>query len=105
MATAVSHPVATLDLVRSVSSRTRAVLLLQVFALTLFVFPSDTVVKVIGAGGYVAALVGMFAFAAYLAVSLLGFHNPLEQRHPIRIVLCLLWCPFLPPTCLWIETG
>jgi hypothetical protein len=95
MATAISHPVATLDLVRSISSRTRAVLVLQVFALTLFVFPSDTVVKVIGAGGYPAALVGMFAFAAFLAVSLLGFHHPLEQRHPIRAVLCLLWLSVL----------
>jgi hypothetical protein len=105
MATAVSHPVATLNLVRSVSSRTRAVLLLQAFALTLFVFPSDTVVKVIGAGGYVAALVGMFAFAAYLAVSLLGFHNPLQQRHPIRIVLCLLWLSVLASYLLMDRNG
>ena len=105
MATAVSHPVATLNLVRSVSSRTRAVLLLQAFALTLFVFPSDTVVKVIGAGGYVAALVGMFAFAAYLAVSLLGFHNPLQQRHPIRIVLCLLWLSVLASYVLMDRNG
>ena len=105
MATAVSHPVATLNLVRSVSSRTRAVLLLQTFALTLFVFPSDTVVKVIGAGGYVAALVGMFAFAAYLAVSLLGFHNPLQQRHPIRIVLCLLWLSVLASYVLMDRNG
>ena len=105
MATAVSHPVASLNLVRSVSSRTRAVLLLQAFALTLFVFPSDTVVKVIGAGGYVAALVGMFAFAAYLAVSLLGFHNPLQQRHPIRIVLCLLWLSVLVSYVLMDRNG
>ena len=57
--------------------------------------PSDTVVKPIGAGGYLAALIGMFAFAAFLAVTLLGLHNPLRQRHPIRTVLCLLWLSVL----------
>ena len=95
MATAVSHPAGALDLVRSMSSRSRAVLLLQVFAVTLFVIPSDTVIKPIGAGGYPAALVGMFAFAALLTVTLLGLHNPLRQRHPIRAVLCLLWLSVL----------
>jgi hypothetical protein len=95
MATAATHPGTTIDLVRSTSARTRAVLVLQVFALTLFVIPSDTVIKVIGAGGYPAALVGMFAFAALLTVTLLGFHNPLERRHPIRAVLCLLWLSVL----------
>ena len=95
MATAVSSPVGTLDIVRSMSSRSRAVLLLQVFAVTLFVVPSDTVIKPIGAGGYLAALVGMFGFAAFLTVTLLGLHNPLRQRHPIRGALCLLWLSVL----------
>src|SRR5262245_30784878 len=105
MAAAVSQPVATLDLVRSISSRTRAVVLLQVFALTLFVIPSDTVIKTIGAGGYPAALVGMFAFAAYLTVTLLGLHNPLGQRHPIRAVLCLLWLSVLASYVLMDRTS
>jgi O-antigen ligase len=95
MATAISHPAGSLGLVRSMSSRSRAVLLLQVFAVTLFVVPSDTVIKPIGAGGYLAALIGMSAFAALLAVTLLGFYNPLRQRHPIRAVLCLLWLSVL----------
>ena len=95
MAAAISQPAAALDLVRSMSSRSRAVLLLQVFALTLFVIPSDTVIPAIGAGGYAAGLIGMFAFAAFLAVSLLGLHNPLARRHPIRAVLCLLWLSVL----------
>ena len=95
MDTAISRPAGTLDLVRSMSSRSRAVLLLQVFAVTLFVVPSDTVIKPIGAGGYLAALIGMFAFAALLTVTLLGLHNPLRQRHPIRAALCLLWLSVL----------
>lgn len=105
MAAAVSQPVGTLDLVRSISSRTRAVILLQGFALTLFVIPSDTVIKAIGAGGYAAALIGMFAFAAYLTVTLLGLHNPLAQRHPIRAVLCLLWLSVLASYVLMDRTA
>ena len=72
-------------------SRSHAVPLLQLFALTVMVIPSDTVIQAIGAGGYPAALVGMFAFAAFLAATLLGLHNPLRHRHPVRSVLCLLW--------------
>jgi O-antigen ligase len=105
MAAAISHPVATLDVVRSISSRTRAVHLLQAFVLTLFVIPSDTVIKAIGAGGYPAALVGMFAFGAYLTVTLLGLHNPLAQRHPIRAVLCLLWLSVLASYVLMDRTA
>ena len=77
------------------SSRSQAVLMLQVFALAVMVIPSDTVVGVIGAGGYPAALVGMFMFALLLAASLLGLHDPLRDRHPIRAVLCLLWLAVL----------
>ena len=95
MAAVLSRPVATVDLVGSMSLRSRAVILLQVFAAALFVIPSDAVIKVIGAGGYAAALVGMFGFAAFLTVSLLGLHSPLAHRHPIRAVLCLLWLSVL----------
>ncbi len=95
MAAAISHSGGTLDRVRSMSSRSRAVILLQVFAVALFVVPSDTVIKPIGAGGYAAALIGMAGFAAFLAVCLLGLHNPLARRHPIRAVLCLLWLSVL----------
>jgi O-antigen ligase len=95
MATAISQPAGVLDLVRSMSWRSRAVLFLQVFAVALFVVPSDTVIKPIGAGGYLAGLIGMSAFAALLTVTLLGLHNPLRQRHPIRVALCLLWLSVL----------
>jgi O-Antigen ligase len=92
---AIAQPPATLELVRSMSSRSRAVHLLQVFALTLFVIPSDTVISAIGAEGYAAGLIGMFGFAAFLSMSLLGLHNPLARRHPIRAALCLLWLSVL----------
>jgi hypothetical protein len=69
--------------------------MLQLFALTAMVIPSDTVLQAIGAQGYVAALVGMFAFAAFVVATLLGLHNPLRHRHPVRAALCLLWLSVL----------
>jgi O-antigen ligase len=59
------------------------------------VIPSDTVIKAIGAEGYAAALVGMFAFAAFGAATLLGLHHPLRERHPVRAALCVLWLSVL----------
>lgn len=91
MTVAVPHPRAALDLARPIASRSHAVPLLQLFALTLMVIPSDTVIRAIGAGGYPAGLIGMFAFAVFLAATLLGLHDPLRRRNPIRLVLCLLW--------------
>ena len=76
---------------RRTTLRSPAVLVLQVFAVTLMVFPSDTVIKAIGAGGYVAAMVSYFLFMAYLAVMLFGLHNPLDYRNPVRSALCVLW--------------
>jgi cell division protein FtsW (lipid II flippase) len=72
-------------------SRSHAVPILQLFALTVMVIPSDTVIEAIGAQGYAAALVGMFAFAAFGAATLLGVHHPLRHRHPVRAVLCVVW--------------
>jgi len=76
-------------------SRSHAVPLLQIFALAVMVIPSYTVIRAIGGMGYVAGLVGMFAFAAFLAATLLGLHNPLHHRHPVRSVICLFWLSVL----------
>jgi O-antigen ligase len=80
---------------RNLTARSHAVPILQLFALTIMVIPADTVIKAIGAQGYAAALVGMFAFAAYIAATLLGLHDPLRRRHPVRAALCLLWLSVL----------
>ena len=69
--------------------------MLQLFALAVMVIPSDVVIRAIGAQGYVAALIGMFAFAAFLAATLLSLHDPLRHRHPIRGVLCVFWLSVL----------
>jgi O-Antigen ligase len=86
-----SPSVATLDRAPHVPARSHAVPMLQLFALTVMIIPSDIVIRAIGAEGYAAALIGMFAFAAFMAATLLGLHAPLRHRHPIRGVLCLLW--------------
>ena len=64
------------------------------------VIPSDTVIKAIGAGGYPAALVGMFAFAAFLAATLLGLHNPL-QHTDTRSAACSA-CSGWPPSLSYV---
>lgn len=73
------------------ATRSHAVILLQAFAVTVMVFPSDEVIKAVGAGGYVAALVAYCLFLAWLAATLFGQHNPLDHRSPVRFPLCTLW--------------
>jgi cell division protein FtsW (lipid II flippase) len=90
-----SWPRIVIDWARHLPSRSYAVPILQLFALSVMVIPSDTVIQAIGAQGYAAALVGIFAFAAFLATILLGFHDPLRHGHPIRIVLCVFWLSVL----------
>ena len=99
MAAAIARIGDTLELGREIPAHSHAVPLLQLFALTVMVIPSDTVFKTIGAGGYPAALIGMFAFATFLAATLAGLHNPL--RHRIRFAgrsACSGCRPF-SPTC------
>jgi cell division protein FtsW (lipid II flippase) len=80
-----------IDGARYLPARSHAVPILQLFALTIMVIPANTVIEPIGAQGYAAGLVGMFAFAAFMAATLLGLHNPLQHRHPVRAALCLFW--------------
>ena len=84
-----------IDAARHIASRSHAVPMLQLFALAVMVIPSDAVIEAIGAEGYAAALVGMFAFAAFMAAILLGLHDPSRHRHPIRGVLCVFWLSVL----------
>jgi O-antigen ligase len=84
--------------------RSPAVLMVQVFAVTVMVFPSDTVIKAVGAGGYVAALVAYLMFLSYIAVTLFGLHNPFDYRSPVRIALCGLWLASLAAYALMDRT-
>jgi O-antigen ligase len=91
---------------RRVTSRQAAVMV-QVFVATVFVFPSDSVIRVVGAGGYVSGLVAIALFVAWVLMSIFGFHDPVHTRYPVRGALGLLWIssllsyaaiPFYAPT-------
>jgi uncharacterized membrane protein YeaQ/YmgE (transglycosylase-associated protein family) len=60
---------------------------LSVYAVTLFVFPSDMVLRVVGGQGFVAGLLALALLAAYVVSVLLGAHDPLAVRHPTRTAL------------------
>jgi O-antigen ligase len=77
------------------TSRSDAVVLLQVFALAVMVIPSNTVIAPVGAAGYPASLIGVFVFVVFSASVLLGFHNPIRHSHPIQGVLCVIWVSVL----------
>jgi O-antigen ligase len=80
-------------LVRRVSppGSRQAALLLQAFIISAFVLPTDTVLRVVGAQGYVASLVAMALFLAWALTAGFGLHDPLHTRHPTRGALGLMW--------------
>ncbi|MGY1755707.1 O-antigen ligase family protein [Geodermatophilus sp. SYSU D00879] len=54
------------------------------YAVTLFVFPSDLVLRIVGGQGYVAGLISLVLFLLWVASTLMGAHDPLRVRHPTR---------------------
>lgn len=68
-----------------------SVVMLQVFAVTLFVFPSNSVVRIVGANGYVAAIVGFACLGVWALNVALGTHNPLARRNPAQSILAIVW--------------
>jgi uncharacterized membrane protein YsdA (DUF1294 family) len=89
---AISQPRATAD---DGSSRSDAVVLLQLFALAVMVIPSDTVIPAVGAAGYPASLIGVFVFGVFTVSVLLGLHDPTRHSHPVQAVLCVIWVSVL----------
>jgi hypothetical protein len=69
--------------------------MLQVFAIAVMVFPSDTVIKAVGAAGYPAGLIGVFVFGVFFVSVLFGFHDLSSHWHPMRSVLCVIWVAVL----------
>jgi O-antigen ligase len=68
----------------------QATLLVQIYVMTLFVFPTDLVFKPIGAQAFVAGLVSLMLFFTWVTSTLIAGHNPLNAHHPNRVAL-LLW--------------
>jgi hypothetical protein len=76
---------------RRVVTSSGAVAILQIFAITLYVFPSDAIIKAIGASAYVAGLVGLLAFVVWVSASAIGVHRPQDHRHPMRGPILFFW--------------
>jgi hypothetical protein len=68
-----------------------AVRILQAFAITLFVFPANAVVRAVGANGYVGSLVGLAALGVWVTAIGFGHYDPLKRRNPLRLGFALLW--------------
>lgn len=77
------------------AARSHPVLILQIFAIVLMVIPSTSVLRPIGAVGYPAGIIGMFAFVLWAASTVLGLHDPEHRRHPVRGAFCALWLTVL----------
>jgi hypothetical protein len=75
--------------------RSDAVLMLQLFAIAVMVFPSDTVIKAVGAAGYPAGLVGVFVFGIFFVSIMFGLHDLGSHWHPMRSILCIIWMAVL----------
>jgi hypothetical protein len=69
----------------------QAVLMVQIVVGATFLIPTDTVIRVIGAAGYLANLMAMLMFVAWVLSAIFGFHDPLHTRHPTRGVLGFFW--------------
>jgi O-antigen ligase len=65
--------------------------LLQLFAITIMVIPSDAVIAAIGAAGFAASLVGLALFATYVAATAFGLHDVLRHRSPLQLSLACMW--------------
>lgn len=75
--------------------RSDGVVFLQVFAVLVMVFPSDMIIKPIGAAGYPASLFGVCVLGVFCASVLLGLHDPSRHAHPMRGVLAVVWAALL----------
>ena len=78
-------------LLRRATSRSHAVVMVQAFAVAVMVFPSDMIIKAVGADGYPAILIAYAMLLAWVAATLFGLHNPLHYRSPVRMALWMLW--------------
>jgi O-antigen ligase len=78
-------------LVGAVEKPSHAVWLLQVFSVTLMVFPGYYTVREVGADGYAAALLSYLMLMLWVAGNLLGRHNSLDYRYKVRITLAWMW--------------
>ncbi|UKA51854.1 O-antigen ligase family protein [Arthrobacter sp. FW305-123] len=73
------------------SARAHVPLLLKFAAFAIFFFPSNMVLKPLGAVGTLPLIIALLLLAVWLCSVLFGLTNPLDTRHPGRMGLVLLW--------------
>ncbi|WP_347107490.1 O-antigen ligase family protein [Paenarthrobacter sp. S56] len=66
-------------------------LLLKFAAFGIFFFPSNMVLKPLGAVGTAPLMIALLLLAVWLCSVLFGLTNPLDPRHPGRMGFVLLW--------------
>ncbi|WP_426002679.1 O-antigen ligase family protein [Paenarthrobacter sp. NyZ202] len=66
-------------------------LLLKFAAFGIFFFPSNMVLKPLGAVGTLPLIIALLLLAVWVCSVLFGLTNPLENRHPGRMGFVLLW--------------
>ncbi|QSZ48920.1 polymerase [Arthrobacter sp. D5-1] len=73
------------------SASPRVPLLLKFAAFGIFFFPSNMVLKPLGAVGTLPLIFALLLLAVWLCSALFGLTNPLDTRHPGRMGFVLLW--------------
>lgn len=79
------------NIVKARENAQRAIFLVRLCVISIFVFPPDMVVDAIGAVGYVAMLIGLLLFVLWVGSTLMGQHDPLQFRSPVRWALGVMW--------------
>jgi len=77
--------------VSGLSPRAHVPLLIKFAAFAIFFFPSNMVLKPLGAVGTLPLMIALLLLAVWLCSVLFGLTNPLDTRHPGRMGLVLLW--------------
>lgn len=72
-------------------SRNGALVVLQVYVISLLALPSNATFRVIGASGFPAGLVGMAAAGLYMCWVAFGLHEPRKERYPTKVAFLAVW--------------
>lgn len=80
------------ELAESLSTRhVIAIRLIKSYMIAIMLFPSDAVFPPLGASGYVASIVALVTFAAYMVWMLRGTGGAEITKHPLWSVVILFW--------------
>lgn len=76
---------------RTAPTGPRGVIVLQIVAVMLLVVPTGAKVTGLGANGTPAGVVAVLGLGLWIAMVLIGQHDPMRHRYPTRWTLITLW--------------